>query len=103
MLKASEKQLQNFYNILTQYFPHSLNEGIAKPHDHTWEGTQTWHAARSHVAKLIEEKRLAKRHWQVWIVGFLTFIVLYWTLADTIYARSNKVEKPVVRFQPAKL
>lgn len=80
-------QLEKFYMLLLRYFPHSEDNGRVKPHEHNWDNTQQWHAARDHVAKLIEGRKHKSHHWQILGVAFFTLIVLCATLIDTVISR----------------
>lgn len=92
---GSKKELEKFYNVLLQYFPHSeTDDGVRKPHDHLWDNTQQWHAARSHVASIIDDHKTKSRHRAMWWVGALTLLVLVATLFDTVRSRQQVVVCP---------
>lgn len=91
---GSKKELEKFYSVLLQYFPHSETKGVRVPYDHLLDHTQQWHAARSHVASIIDDHKAKSRHRAMWRVGALTLLVLVATLVDTVRSRGQVVVPP---------
>ncbi len=87
LLNAGTNELETFYKVLVQHYPHFDTDGQKSPHDHSWPATQQWHAARSHVAKLIEDRKTKSRVWWTFGVAAATLIVLVLTLAETMWSR----------------
>lgn len=94
VLRANTRNLENFYNLLVQHYPHFDADGQKSPYDHTSDVTQQWHSARSHVAKLIDDRKTKVRHWQMWVIGFLTLCVLVAILVETAWSKQPRSEPP---------
>ena len=105
LLDASEKELKTFLQVLCQHFPKTENgDGLFKPMDNQTY-ISTFNNAYSNVVHLIEAKRIKKRHWQMFWLALLTFLVLAVTLGNDIYTQSknnNLQSQPVTLNKPLK-
>ena len=100
LLDASESELRDFLNVLSSHFPKTDNgEGGYKPMDNE-AFLNTFNNAYSNVCKLIEERRIKKRHSQILWVSVFTLAVLVATLANTICSQSKPAQAPNNSSQP---
>jgi|GEM_PF-2055954 len=89
LINASERELRDFLKVLSQHFPKAENgEGGYMPTDNS-AVLNTFNNAYSNVCRLIEEKRIKKRHYQIFWPSIFTLFILIVTLANTIYMQGK--------------
>lgn len=94
LIDASENDLRDFLKVLSRHFPKTDNgDGGYKPMDNE-PFLNTFNNAYSNVCNLIEERRIKKRHCQIFWVSAVTLFVLVATLVNTIYMQVNPAQAP---------
>ena len=107
LIDASESELRDFLKVLSSHFPKTDNgDGAYKPiQDPAF--LNTFNNAYSNVCNLIEDRRIKKRHDQIFWISIFTLLVLVATLVNTIYtqvkpahASNNSIKADLVQQQP---